>query len=328
MLKGKRQAVPGWTVVLEATWPWSQSPGALDHAQSESAPNTDNRAVSRSGATVPGFLEAGRPARQFCLCPLVTPATSLSPVASTSAKWGDGSPTCHGAEHRERGSLLPGLDRCRSSGSLGAQEPRVTVCSSVNLASLQGKLSVLQRGSKHSFVEGERLVPQPHSKADAGSQQSALGWAARPGLRLAHCPHSQAQHANRQHVQPQTGCAPTSCLGASCAVCCRETILSRSSLASNATSSRKSSPRLTPQAWPSASCWRLPAHHSAPLSPRPRVCVPANVRLEKLLTETKDQAGLSHQEQPRGQGDSGSVRPSPAPASNWAPYPSQWTGML
>lgn len=42
---------------------------------------------------------------------------------------------------------------------------------------LQGKLSVSQRGSKHSFVEGERpCSPAPPLKADVGSQQAP--WAA------------------------------------------------------------------------------------------------------------------------------------------------------
>lgn len=160
---------------------------------------------------------------------------------------------------------------------------------------LQGKLRRLYLSSKHSFVEVSALVPQPHPQS--WRWFSAAPWAAVPA-RASPGPLSplpgpaQARPQAACTSNPGAGCAPTSCLGALvCCHCCpRDHPLSRSSsLASNATSSRKSS-EADAQAWPSASCWRLPAHHSAPPShPGPgSVSLPTWRPWRKLLTETKD----------------------------------------
>ena len=167
---------------------------------------------------------------------------------------------------------------------------------------LQGKLSVSQRGSDKAQLRVSGLVPHPHPPklTSVLSKHPGLSVPTRasPGT-LSPLPGPARPQAARPTPD---SCAPTSCLGAH--VCClllREHALSRSSsLASNATSSRKSS-EADSRGWPSASCWGLSAHHSAPLSPRPRVYVPAHVEaMGELLIKTKDQAGLSHQEQSEG----------------------------
>ena len=160
---------------------------------------------------------------------------------------------------------------------------------------LQGKLSVSQQGSDKAQLRVSGLVPQPHPP----KLTSVLS--KHPGLSGTLSPLPGPARPQAAHPTPD-GYAPTSCLGTH--VCCllpRDHPLSRSSsLASKATSSRKSS-EADAQGWPSASCWGLPAHHSAPLSPRPRVYVPAHVEATgELLLETKDQVGLSHQEQSEG----------------------------
>lgn len=116
-------------MVLEAVLAPGAKAQCADHAQSESAPNHRTpRSEQVWRGQCPG--SRGRQARlwEFCLCP-----ASLS-SAFTSAKWGDGSPRVMALEHGEKGSLLQGSIVVEAA-RFGCPEPRVTVCSSVNLAS-------------------------------------------------------------------------------------------------------------------------------------------------------------------------------------------------
>ena len=132
--KGKGRAVPGWAVVLEAVL----APGAKAWVRrprtTRISPKHRHRAVSRSGAIVPGFQRQAGPHANSASA-LVTTGNLSEPQHSHLQNGVMVAHTCHGAGAPGKPSLLPGLDRCRSAPEFGCPEPRVTACSSMNLAS-------------------------------------------------------------------------------------------------------------------------------------------------------------------------------------------------
>lgn len=162
-------------------------------------------------------------------------------------------------------------------------------CLFLNNPTSPRKAGVSQQGSS-TAVEGSACSPAPpQSWLSYGFSASAMGCCALgPTSPTVPTPPGWSV---RQPRQPQTGCAPTSCLSPRVLSAAERHILSRSS-------SLASPP---PPGKVTGGCASKPSHllleaactPLSPLSPRPRVCVPANVEaVEKLLIETKDQAGL------------------------------------